>query len=256
MTPELAPLPPPSPPPPYHSAHKRARVVIVLLWIGMAVHAISIPVDLVSLVLPQVDPNQEPGENLGGLLALMLQGVLGLLILAVYIATVVFFLMWLHRCCTNLRAFGINRRLISHSPGWAVGSFFVPFANLVVPYRAVKELWQKSEIGTEESLFSSSISPPGFFPAWWGFWLAANFAGNIYFRLSMAEAPREAVTVVSIVADVLSIVAAYLAIMVVRDIDRRQEESARRLPGSQSGPLPPPPPVFEPSGSPAYYPSP
>lgn len=69
---------------------------------------------------------------------------LALVEIVVYIATVVFFLMWVYRARENLTAFGVGKRQLQYSSGWAVGSFFVPFVNLVVPYRAMKELWQKS----------------------------------------------------------------------------------------------------------------
>jgi len=175
--------------------------------------------------------------------ALLLNGVFSLLVFGVFVATVVVFMIWLYRACNNLPAFGANRRYIGYSPGWAVGSFFVPFANLVVPYRAIKELWQKSVPADAEG-FSYAISPPGFFAAWWGFWIISNFAANAYFRMTAAEAPREVTAIVGIVSEVLSVAAAGFAIMVVRDIDRRQQEASKNLPASHGWPSPPPPPDF------------
>ena len=49
---------------------------------------------------------------------------------------------------------------------------------------------------------------------------------------------------VALVANLLSVIAAALAILVVRDIDRRQTERARHV--SYVGNLPPPPPNFRP----------
>ena len=49
---------------------------------------------------------------------------------------------------------------------------------------------------------------------------------------------------VALVANLLSVIAAALAILVVRDIDRRQTERARHV--SYVGNLPPPPPIFRP----------
>src|ERR1700690_2911245 len=56
--------------------------------------------------------------------------LLGLANFTVVVLTAVYVCLWLHRAFTNLRALRINTVM---SPGWAVGSFFVPFVNLVVP---------------------------------------------------------------------------------------------------------------------------
>jgi len=192
-------------------------------------------------VLPEADTNQVTANNLAGLLTLLSQGVLGLLSAGVYIATAVIFLMWLYRACSNLPAFGAQKRFIGYSPGWAVGYFFFPIANLFMPYRAIKELWQKSQPPSEEALFSTSLSPPRVFPVWWGFWLACNFAGNIYFRASTASASREVIFSIGVASDTFSIIAAWLATMVIKETDERQSRAASHIP---SFPVPPPPPVF------------
>ena len=149
--------------PSYQSAHARARVVAALLIAGAIVAVLSVIVEALQIFLPELTPGQEISDNPGGAAVLLLGGLLDLLTVGIYIATVIVFLMWLYRSCNNLRALGFGRRQISYSPGWAVGSFFVPFVNLVVPYRAVRELWQKSEPPSSDLSFSYSISPPGFF---------------------------------------------------------------------------------------------
>jgi hypothetical protein len=226
------------------SAHGRARIVIILLIVGAVIGLLTIPSHVLdTYVLPLAD-DQEISDNPLGFLALALTGVLGLATVGVYIATVVVFLMWLYRASENVKAFG---EPLQHSSGWAVGSFFVPIINLFVPYQAVKDVWKKSEPAAADSMFYTA-SPPGFFPAWWGFWLASNFASNIYFRMTLSDAPADAAAMVGILAEILSIAAAAFAIQVVRAIDRRQTE--RALVQQQTHPSPPLPPVFEPVQSP------
>lgn len=224
---------------PYVSAHNRARLLTVLLIVGAVISLLTIPSHVLDLYVQPFGENQEISDNPGGFLALALTGVLGLTAIAVYIATVVVFLMWLYRVSNNVAAFGETRQT---SAGWAVGSFFVPFANLFIPYQAIKEIWKKSEPNATDA-FSYGVSPPGFFPAWWGLWIASNIASNIYFRMTLSEAAVEASAPVGILAEVLSIAAAFFAIKVVKEIDQRQEERARNL--QQVFPAPPPPPVFE-----------
>ena len=222
---------------PYESANTRARIVTILLIVGAVISLLTIPSHVLDMYVHPLTEGQEVSDNPGGFLSLALTAVLGLAMIAVYIATVVVFLMWLYRVSNNVAAFGATTQ---HSSGWAVGSFFVPIMNLFVPYQAVKDIWQKSEPSGDDS-FSYSVSAPGFFAAWWGFWIASNIAGQAYFRMAMAEAPAEALGIVGILSEILSIAAALFAIQVVKDIDRRQDERARNL--TQSAP--PPPPVFE-----------
>jgi hypothetical protein len=61
--------------------------------------------------------------------------------------------------------------------------------------------------------------------------------------MEFAGAPREATAIASIVSDLLSVAAAILAVQVVKDIDRRQEETSSHL-TFPPFPQPPPPPVF------------
>lgn len=234
--------PPPSAPyrrQPYVSAHNRARLLIVLLIVGAVVSLLTIPSHVLDLYVQPFAEDQEISDNPGGFFALALTGVLGLTGIAIYLGTVVVFLMWLYRVSHNVAAFGESTQ---HSPGWAVGSFFVPIINLFVPYQAVKDVWKKSEPSGADA-FSYGVSPPGFFPAWWGFWIASNITSNAYFRMTLAEAPLEASAMIGILSEFLSMAAAFFAIKVVKEIDRRQEERARNL--QQAFPTPPPPPVFE-----------
>ena len=62
----------------------------------------------------------------------------GLLILPQWIL----FLMWVYRANYNVRCLGA--RDLRFTPGWSVGWFFVPIANLWKSYQVMKEIWQAS----------------------------------------------------------------------------------------------------------------
>ena len=229
----------PSPyPAPYNSAHVRARIVKVLLIAGAVATGISLLAEVISLVFPPLSEGQEVADNPAGAVLVLLTLLIALCEVVIYLATAIFFLMWLYRAYNNLRALNPWSRL-DYSPGWAVGSFFVPFMNLVTPYRIVKEVWQKS--GPPDEAVLAAPNPPGWFAAWWLFWLLAGFANNISLRLSFTERVAEnATTMVSIVASALSIIAAIFAYVVVDEIDKRQEETSAKLKlGNFS--MPPPP---------------
>jgi Domain of unknown function (DUF4328) len=228
----------PSPSRPFISAHGRARIVKILLVVGAVATGISLVAESLSLAFPLAE-DQALEDNPSGAAVVLVVFFLALLELVIYVATVVFFLMWLYRAHDNLRAFNAWVRP-NYSKGWAVGSFFIPFVNLVVPYRAVKEVWQKS--GPPDEALLSEPGPPATFPVWWTFWLLASFAGNISMRLAFNDnVPESTATMVSIVASGLSIVAAGFAYLVVDAIDKRQEGTSTKLElGKLSGPPPPP----------------
>ena len=234
----------PSPNPvPFTSAHGRARIVKILLIVGAFVTGMSLVVETLSLVFPPLTEEQELGDNPMGAAIMLITFLIALLEVIIYVSTVVFFCVWLYRAADNLRAFNPWSRP-DYSAGWAVGSFFVPFVNLLVPYRAVKEVWQKS--WPSDSALLSAPNPPAWFPLWWLFWLLSNFANNISLRLTFEESvPQGTATIVSMFAGALSILAAVFAYLVVDAIDKRQEETSGRTQLPQF-PTPPPPPSYPP----------
>lgn len=228
----------------YVSPRSRARITKVLLIAGAIVSALSMAVAALELIFPNLSAEDELQDNPGGLVVALLQLGVGSLHVLIYIATAICFSMWLYRSYGNLPSFGTPSQNINYSGAWAVGSFFIPFVNLVVPYRAVKELWRNS--GPPTQAFLGGASPPAWFPLWWLFWLLSNFASNIYFRMAFREdIPREVTAIGGVVADALTIVAAIFAIVVVQEITRRQEEASRSLGLAQFPSHPPPPPAFE-----------
>ncbi len=223
---------------PFKSAHLRATIVKILLIVGATASAVSLITEALSIPFP-FNPDQEPDPNvLGAVLALAI-ALLIVFQFIINVTTVVFFCVWLYRSYDNLRVF--NRwTSLDYSPGMAVGSFFIPFVSLVVPYRAVREVWQKSAIAEEIMLGLSD--PPASFPLWWMFWLIYCIAGRIAFRFSFnADVPHTTAAIASIGGGALFTLAAVFAFLVVDGIDRRQEDTAERLQlGNFARPQPPP----------------
>lgn len=223
----------------FSSAHVRARIVKILLIVGAIIGGISLLAEAFTLVFPLPTEEQEFNENVLGVVTALMIVLLAAIDFIIYLATVVCFCVWLHRAYSNLRAFSTWSRF-DFSPGWAVGSFFVPFINLIVPYRAVKEVWVKSWPSDEVLL--SAPNTPATFPLWWTFWLLAVFGNKISWRLSFnPNVPVSTSTVVSILATFFSIVAAIFLYLVIDAIDKRQEETSRKV--NLVRPSGPPPPL-------------
>lgn len=75
--------------------------------------------------------------------------------------------LWVYRAHANLHEGAVAE--LNYSPGWAVGSFFVPVANLFVPMRAMRELHNRS-MGEPADFAASSV---GDVTSWWACHLAA-----------------------------------------------------------------------------------
>ncbi len=235
---------------PYRSGHLRAQVAVFLLGASIVTALFAPLISYMQVAFPDALagaelPSDEGGTGGAGTLIVGLLLVAGgLSIFAVYVATVIAFSMWIHRAYANLTALGNPKQGLEYSPRWAVGGFFIPFANLFVPYRAVKEIWVKSDpsIRGEDDFMFSVSQVPSIIGLWWAFWLISNFVNNILFRISGEATTREALLReghLNLFAAVLEVIAAVFAIKVVRGIDRRQEERSKHVRFAYAAPPPP-----------------
>ena len=178
------------------------------------------------------------GESMS--VALGLIGLVAILAVPLYICTVIFFLIWEYRAFNNLSALKAGN--LEFSPGWAVGWWFIPFANLVKPFQAMRELWNESDPDFDADLgfLSSSVSAPTIMGFWWAFWLISNFTDRIAGKMTESEY----FPVAMIISSIFGILAAGLLIKIIIDITRRQELRFQKLNGSDMF-SPPPPPSFD-----------
>ena len=88
------------------------------------------------------------------------EGIAFIVMIAALAAFFVAALMWVWRAHSNLADRGI---LLKNSPTRAVVSYLVPLLNLVLPFEAMRELYNRSE-GEPEELADSSVSDV---TAWW-----------------------------------------------------------------------------------------
>jgi Domain of unknown function (DUF4328) len=170
----------------------------------------------------------------------------------VFIATVVVWCVWQHRAQSNARL--MTAGTTTFTPGWAVGWWFVPIANLFKPFQTVRELW-KASLGGAGWREIRTWSLLGW---WWGVWIAGSVdvwvgGGGAGVGFQMGSDARVATAdqldardTWGIVWLLARMVAAVLAIVIVRSIEERQRGAAppSPLPPSPtlSAPLPEPPP--------------
>lgn len=106
-----------------------ASVIVSVLAMAIDIYAYS-----QYATLPGTDPSETYLLESDGLNA-----VAGLVQMGLAVALVVTFLMWVYRANKNLRA--LSGETLRFTPGWCVGWYFIPFANLFKPYQAMKEIW-------------------------------------------------------------------------------------------------------------------
>jgi hypothetical protein len=167
------------------------------------------------------------------------QLVLSVVLFLLWILTTVFFIAWLHRAYTNLRALGVDG--LRYGTGWAIGAWFVPFLNLVRPIQIVNDVWRGSRPYLDHRFGWRGRPVPRVFAFWWAAWLIAGALGGVAAQLLLgAEEPGqfEASSAAFIASDLLSAVAAILALVVVDRTTARQTASAAHAAGGEQ-PAPP-----------------
>jgi hypothetical protein len=163
----------------------------------------------------------------------------------VFVAATVFFLVWIYRAHQNLTP--LKADFIEFTPGWAVGWWFIPFANLVKPFQVVREIWCESdpEVPEGPSFLASSLhSAPTYIGLWWAFWIAMNVSANITSVVANAKASPETIAGFMMFHSILAVAAAGLAVYMIYDITRRQELRIKNV-GQTRLSEPPPPPRFD-----------
>ena len=148
---------------------------------------------------------------------LMLGGVIYTLS---FIGSVIAFSMFSHRAMKNLHAW--ESRSADMSPGWTVGWYFIPFANLWKPFEAMTQIWDGT---TEVTSPKVSIYPK--IGLWWMFWILTNISANVSFRTSMngdfTESSIKFVAIADIVSSVTGLIAIFVIIPILGKITEMQD---------------------------------
>jgi hypothetical protein len=180
------------------------------------------------------------------------QGIAAGLYFVAFVLAAVFFILWLHRAYSNLPALGVPKRRFDSNA--AIWPWFVPILNLWRPKQVANDVWR----GSNPAVASRELNlVPGPVPALLGFWWAGYIVTNAlagraarlwwdtptaedagYSALqgdtSGADSIRAAASL-ELVAVCVDLVAAILAILVIRQLTARQLERERvveRLPAA------------------------
>lgn len=223
----------------YRPSKTLSYIAVGLLAVVLFCSLLFIGFSFITISLPEWNIELGDGDSLN--VGLGLTGLVGILRIPVYIATVVFFLIWEYRAVSNLSA--LKAQHLEFTPGWAVGWWFIPFANLVKPFQAMRELYNESDPDFDPNLgfLSSSLSSPVSMGFWWACWIISNILNNITSKVDETAA----FPILLIFSSVFEIIAGGLLIKIILDIVKRQDLRFKNLGASeQFSAAPPPPPTF------------
>ena len=125
---------------------------------------------------------------------------------------------WIYR--TNANAHALSSEM-TITPGWAVGWYFIPFANLFKPFQAMKETWLASHY---RGNFHGEPTP-SILGWWWGLWITHNIVVNISLRLAMqddAELAAGAIAALDGAGALLNIPLSLLLIRIMKNLSEAQ----------------------------------
>jgi hypothetical protein len=189
-------------------ASGRAKLAAYALFVSAGVDVLGSIVSCVKLAMgpaASTGSSEDVGLQTASVaLVDIADGLVGLLQTVVFITTAVLFLRWWYWMAKNAVARGIS---FGTTPGWAVGFWFVPFANLLKPAQVAKAVANGLGI-------TAPIS------AWWALWVLSNIASQVSARMNLAEINGAADTsaVADLAAQLLSIPAALVCVAVIRAI--------------------------------------
>lgn len=162
-----------------------------------------------------------PGD-IASVAPLLVFGLASILALAARVTSWVTVCVWTYRAAANLR--GLGRWGMANTPGWCVGWYFVPFANLVKPVQAMSEIWRASDPESGEGAWISSPSTP-LLALWWGTYL---LGGIISWGSFLTRDDPPVAGAIGIVACMFTALAALSLVGIMRGIGRRQEQAAAK----------------------------
>jgi hypothetical protein len=189
--------------------------VQALLYTCVALSAVGIVSDVWQLELLASAPFTSEEAEANDLR----QKIIGIIMMVSAIGAMVVVSIWTYRASSNAHKLGAQG--LRYSPRWAVGGYFIPLANLWMPYQAMKEISQASR---DPSAWQSKGWPRSL-PLWWLSWLATGFSTNLYVRKSLSAKTIDALvdaTWVGMLSACMGILAAIFLASLVWEISTMQ----------------------------------
>ncbi|MCU0354272.1 MAG: DUF4328 domain-containing protein [Cytophagales bacterium] len=197
---------------------ERARRTILFFWALLVAYALLVVSCL--LILGTGAQFQNVGGDMqAALIAILFTGAYAL-VLVLHLALAVVYIQWYRRAYHNLQKAGHRTEM---SEGWAAGSWFVPLANLVLPYRIMKEIWYKTQVEITQKPVNHTIVT-----AWWLAFIGGNVISQVFSKIIDDDDIAET-AFLTIISSGIHIIAILLAVQVVKQVAEFEEGFKQRL---------------------------
>jgi hypothetical protein len=222
----------------YRSAQGLSTLLLLFLVLYVVANAVSVWFTWEEMVLLQreIDGVAPPEEELLANEERLFQ--LGIAALLEYVLTAIVFLSWVYRVHANAHALGAEK--MRYTPGWAVGWYFVPIANLFRPFQVMRETFQASHPDYGPRNWRQAPVPT-VVAFWWALWIVGNVVGQIVIRMSLGQKEptpqqKQIADGLGILCDVLCIALGFVTLGMVVTLQRWQEtKHQRRLEAEADG---------------------
>jgi hypothetical protein len=152
--------------------------------------------------------------------------VMDVILAVTALAIVPCFIVWCFRAAKNQEA--LARQPERLGAGWAIGGWFIPLANLVIPVLVIQDLWRGSDARIARGDPRWRIADRSWLIGWWwGLFLAAllTFTGSPIDQRELDLAEVRGANLLAIVAMLCFASSAVLGVLVVKRINARQAET-------------------------------
>lgn len=201
----------------------RAKLVILFLWLSIGSEILNIissylQFDVIDDYFNDFDIKDSDFEFVDNL-----DNLVSIVNLIVFILSGIFFIQWFRRAYFNLHL--VSKKL-KFTEGWAAGSWFVPFINLIRPVEIMKELYTK----TNEILIEKNVrfdQKKNIINLWWAFWIISAVISNFIMRYSLNVADLnelQNLTLMTMASSIIGIISGFLALKVVKDYVYMEEK--------------------------------
>lgn len=143
---------------------------------------------------------------------------------AVLLVTAVVFITWHYRMLRRLER--SRGELLRHSTGWVIWGWFVPLVNFVRPKQMINDAWRATATTTTPlPRVAARVH------VWWALWVLSQVLSAVGTNLPRGR-PEDVVKAdrISAGGDVITVLAAVLAIAVVVGLSRRESLVPKPLP--------------------------
>ncbi|WP_028777300.1 DUF4328 domain-containing protein [Shimazuella kribbensis] len=205
----------------FKSATRRAMTVKVMLVIYFICAILSIIVSFRKINIYSGKTISQLNSDMDILKISQLSQYAGLLQLSVFCITVIFFSLWIFRIYQNMSALEASDYL-RMTPGWAVGWYFVPIANLFKPYQGMKDVWNACDTEYDKQRGHSLIK-------WW--WIIFLLSHQI-FSYTITPPTMDNVILnlkISTGLAFLDVISTVLAFILVTRLTKKQEKKRQTL---------------------------